>query len=1523
MLKGKTKRVLALVLTACMVFALLPAAGLGANASGVSFTEIDPKSVTADTRLPDSTTPDTAEDEPAAEEEVRVIILFAQKSLARRGFSTKSLVDNPAAVAYSDSLKAAQARAVRKIEIEALHGQPLDIHYHYTIAVNGVAATVPYGQIPAILAVDGVEDVYLEEQYDLDVIAQPDTSTSGEMIGSYSAWADGYTGAGSRVAIIDTGLDLTHPSFSEGGYRYGLAISAASFGKEIADYNLLDKTEIAEILPHLSIAGDDNPPTAEQLYRNAKVPFAYNYVDNTLNVSHDQDEQGDHGTHVAGIAAANKYVPCYDGDGDLYYDRQELGVNGVAPDAQLVIMKVFGVGGGAYASDYMAAIEDAIWLKCDSVNLSLGSTSAGRSYAGTSDQSILDSFLETDTVVTMSGGNNGAWGDNVLNGMGMTETTDIRMHTGGSPGSYTNSFTVASVNNTGMSGIVAKFNGVSVIPNDTAESYGAKRFETLDTSADQSGTDYPYVFLGDPVKGEGIYGLPEDFAGVDLTGKIVVISRGNGSFFEKANRAAEAGAAAVVIHDNVDSGETINMNLTGYLYQIPVVMITLPDSDQVLAASKQDETTGLWGGTVKISAKTETVHGVSSGYKPSSFSSWGTTENLDLKPEIMTPGGNIYSTLNHGAYGNMSGTSMAAPSAAGSAAVIAQYIKENKLTGKTGLSVRELSLALMMSTSKPLTDPDTGIEYSPRQQGSGLMQVYEAATSPAYLLVGEKEGNTGKVKMLFGDDPARTGVYTGSFSINNLTDQPLVYDLASSTMTMEVVVEDGVKYMSTQSHALEAQATFQTEGKTIYVYDPNGDGAVDEKDALLLLKIANGTAPALDAEQTALYDFDADGTISTADAQLYLAALEGDTSVFDVSTMSYEVPANGSLEIAVTLSLTAADKTWLNENYPNGAYIEGFLYAEASSGKQMSLPMLGFYGNWTDPSMYDKSVYVEDRFDETKAGYVSTQPNILGVRFAGSSTEYILGANLWATEDFYQADRPAFNTVAGNSLYHALPTMIRNASNLTASISNAETGELYKTVDYGSATGAYYASSTATWEATNTSITLSWKGLMADNKTSVPEGTKVDLTVTAVPEYYWDRENKKVTGELGKGATWVSSFYVDNTAPEILNIVLNADAITGERSFSVTVKDNRYTAAVLLMTADGKQVVARKAVNQSELGAAMTVDFSLEGIYSNDLVVAAVDYASNMSSYLTNFGGNVETPEARANLRAAVPGENNTTYLVEFDTEAENDTVILNEDAPLAAPLLSVARGPENRLYLASNETAADNTLVSALYSVDETDYSLKKIGTTSESYAYTCMAWMPHLKDGTMFAGYGYYLLAVDTNTGAAKSLGSFSSVIGSGNAIVGMTYVGSYETEDYGTVDTVAMMGSDGSIWMIDMVYSQNRYLVYAATQLGFVPELNPAMMAGSSLYYADNRLYISALTTSASKICYVDLTAEIFWPITLGGFRAAPIAIYSATPRTDADSSQLAPWAERQTKLLPLEPAEAGELTGIAIPALPALQ
>ena len=93
-----------------------------------------------------------------------------------------------------------------------------------------------------------------------------------------------------------------------------------------------------------------------QSYKNSKIPFAFNYSNGEFDVSNTY-AGSDHGTHVAGIAAANKIA--------------DSRVVGVAPDAQLVVMQVFSSGGGAGWATILAALEDCVRLKVDSVNLSL------------------------------------------------------------------------------------------------------------------------------------------------------------------------------------------------------------------------------------------------------------------------------------------------------------------------------------------------------------------------------------------------------------------------------------------------------------------------------------------------------------------------------------------------------------------------------------------------------------------------------------------------------------------------------------------------------------------------------------------------------------------------------------------------------------------------------------------------------------------------------------------------------------------------------------------------------------------------------------------------------------------------------------------------------------------------------------------------------------------------------------------------------------------------------------------------
>lgn len=1198
------RRLVAYILVCCLVLAMIPVALATNNQQDVSLREVP---VTAE-GLKDQTEAALEPEPPAADEMLRVIIVFNEKNLVEKGHSTLALSQNAAAMAYRNTLKSRQEMNMK--QVNATLGQTLDVRYQFTIGVNGVATTVRYDQIEKIEAMEEVKAVYIENQYSPDEL-EPNTSTAGGMIGSYNAWADGYTGAGSRVAIIDTGLDIDHPSFDEAAFLYSLELSAARFGREVEDYDLLTAEEVARILPQLHAAERYADLTAEALYHSAKIPFGFNYVDKNLDVTHDNDTQGDHGTHVAGIATANTYVWGKDADGDVVAMRQEHGVVGVAPDAQVLPMKVFGATGGAYDSDYMAALEDAILLGCDTVNLSLGSTNVGHTYS--SYDELFGSLVETDVVVTISAGNKYSHAYFNNTGVYMNLTQDTVINTVGSPGAYPNSLAVASVDNAGLTGIMADFNGVVAAYSDTYADYKMNAFVSLDTSADRSGTAYDYVFLGDPVTGTGIYGAEEDFVGQDLTGKIALISRGGGvSFFEKANRAVAAGAVATVVYNNVAG--SINMAMTGYTYKNPAVSMEKSYGDAILAASAQDEA-GYWGGTMTIANRIQVYEGVMGGYEPSVFSSWGAPGNLDLKPEITAPGGNIWSTTNNGTYGLMSGTSMSAPSVSGVAAVVAQYIRENGLHEQEGLTVRALSQALMMSTAHPLKEDDT-VEYSPRRQGAGLVDVYNAVTTPAYLLTDDKATTDGKAKLVLGDDPERAGVYAFDFTVNNMSDEALNYVFSAAINTMAVETIDGAAYMSDTAYALSPQVKFTTDAAYGYLYDLNGDGEVNSADAEVLLKVANGSHAALSEKDMAKYDFDADGQITSADAKIYMRSLKGDTEVADVLAKSYIVAPGEAISVHAVVTLSEADRAYFAENYVNGCYVEGFIYVTDPDGMapELSAPMLAYYGSWTDASMFDKFIQLEHASDPEAYSYVSSaEANAMIV------DGYVLIANPYDATGAFMEGRTALTS--SSRITYVYPTLLRNAGGTVyVEVSNAQTGEVYKTVDAGAKYGAYYYTSAAAWYNVLQSISLNWNTTDAEGN-PLPEGTEVKVSVYAIPEYNYDRTTGQVVGTLGDGASWDTYFAVDDTAPEILDGTYSRNWVTGTSKLEIVAQDNRHVAAILVTNARQTEVLARHGVDQRDLGATIREEVDMTGIEANNVVVMVVDYAGNITAYELSLGG--------------------------------------------------------------------------------------------------------------------------------------------------------------------------------------------------------------------------------------------------------------------------------------------------------------
>lgn len=620
------------------------------NGAKLSVTQVDNSEVSAtplSRQLEEPTEPGYADTDI-----VRVSIIGKPASTIAAGFSSDGIAQNEQAVAYRANLEKEQRSIQAKIERTT--GTSLDVVWNLTLAANIISANVPYGQISTIEQIPGVQKVYLETRYDPATVTaeepdHPNTSTSSSMIGVVPAYAAGYTGAGTRIAVIDTGIDTDHQSFDAGAFDYSLAQQASNADKAVSDYNLLDADQISEVLSQLHISGQ---VSAEQLYVSTKIPFGYNYVDKDTDITHDNDRQGEHGSHVEGIAAANAYIP--NGDGTYAEALSSVHAQGVAPDAQIIAMKVFGKKGGAYESDYLAAIEDAIVLGCDSVNLSLGSSNPGNSTNSEPYyQRILDSLSSSGVVVTMSIGNAGAWPTEAFN-LGYLYSDDVSMLTAGSPGTYTNSLSVASVDNAGYTGPYFTVGDHSIFYTEGT----TYRNQPLSTLAGEQ----TYILI------DGL-GTAQDWAAVGdaLKGAVAVCSRGTLEFAEKATQAVAAGAIATIIYNNEPG--SIHMDLSNYKRTEPVVSITQEERAllQANATPVTDEAGNVlyYQGTLFVEEGVDSTIYDNKYNTMSSFSSWGVPGSLEMKPEITAPGGNIYSVdgsvAGGTAYESMSGTSMASP----------------------------------------------------------------------------------------------------------------------------------------------------------------------------------------------------------------------------------------------------------------------------------------------------------------------------------------------------------------------------------------------------------------------------------------------------------------------------------------------------------------------------------------------------------------------------------------------------------------------------------------------------------------------------------------------------------------------------------------------------------------------------------------------------------------------------------------------------------------------------------------------
>ncbi|MEJ7802688.1 MAG: S8 family serine peptidase [Candidatus Limnocylindria bacterium] len=464
----------------------------------------------------------------------------------------------------------------------------------YDIALNGFGVKLSGHTLAQLMTSPLVVRAEYQNLYYPLTDSDPDLA----LIDALQAWnrAGGAANAGRgvKVAIVDSGIDQTHPCFSDAGYPAQPQIGVRQF--------------------------TNNKVIAAKVFNNKAGSRAYT-----------PEAIDSHGTHVAGTVACNYHTPATVDGVDIPYD-----MSGVAPAALLGNYNVFPSDvGNARSEDIMNALHAAYADGFDVANMSLGGGSSGK-------QDLLsmavDNLDRANMVVAVSAGNNGPGHFTV-----------------GSPGIAPRALTAGA-------STVPHFVGAPV----TVAGAGTFGAASGDFAVVTANLTRPLGVVAGTTNGlsTACTALPA----ASLTGKIALVSRGTCAFTVKVRNAQNAGAAAVLVANNV-AGDPTAMGSDGTPNQptIPAYMVGLETGK--LFATKNGASTTIVAALSYFSTPNDDIM--------AGFSSQGPTDvDFRVKPDVVAPGVNVLSSVPAAycaappCFAFFQGTSMAAPHLAGSAAVV-------------------------------------------------------------------------------------------------------------------------------------------------------------------------------------------------------------------------------------------------------------------------------------------------------------------------------------------------------------------------------------------------------------------------------------------------------------------------------------------------------------------------------------------------------------------------------------------------------------------------------------------------------------------------------------------------------------------------------------------------------------------------------------------------------------------------------------------------------------------------------------
>ncbi|WP_160151977.1 S8 family serine peptidase [Microbulbifer sp. ALW1] len=491
-------------------------------------------------------------------------------------------------------------------------------------------------------------------------------------------------------------------------------------------------------------------------FPNSKVIGGYDFADNDPDPFDDQYGAAEmHGTHVSGIVAGNDDI-----------------MVGVAPDAKLRAYRIFGTQNrGATEDVLIAAMEQAVEDGCDVVNMSWGSNRAEVIQNGLMARAA-DRMLKSGTVPVVAIGNSNA-------GPFLPGAPAIAKQAIAVGGAYdeTRKELAFELSNSETVPFRVMYNGAAVP--------GAGSFPIVDAGV------------------ANCQPIPE---GVSYEGNVVLLKRGHYTCrtYTAINQFAEAGAEAVIWWQSSYNPESWpgQWNSTKTPLEIPTVIVRTMDGEKIAAMSPGASLD--WGHYFDVPGD----FGGLTGF----FSSWGPSHELELKPDVMAPGGNIFSTVPNyaGDYGVMTGTSMAAPHVAGIAALM--------LSSNPKLKAHEVREILLSSSTPTRANFDTSLGLQPvAQQGAGMVNALAAIASevkalPAKISLQDLRGTVASEQITIENKSSKAVTYTLRHNPAISVAPPMTAFWNPSTATADVTFSAGTLTVPADGEA-SFTASFREPGE--------------------------------------------------------------------------------------------------------------------------------------------------------------------------------------------------------------------------------------------------------------------------------------------------------------------------------------------------------------------------------------------------------------------------------------------------------------------------------------------------------------------------------------------------------------------------------------------------------------------------------------------------------------------------------------------------------------------------------------